>query len=129
MGQEFYRELAQQARGLAERADPFTRQRLLKLAGSEGRQFCTVATADGASAADSAYHAAGVDLFASGRGLMKFSAGHTFADPEAAARKRDRAPLMVPSFAMAAAPAAVSEWAGHSRSNAIGSSGMRPERM
>lgn len=33
-GQEFYRELAQQARGLAERADPFTRQRLLKLAGS-----------------------------------------------------------------------------------------------
>lgn len=60
---------------------------------------------------------------------MKFSAGHPFADPEAAARKRDRAPLMVPSFAMAAAPAAVSEWAGHSRSNAIGSSGMRPERM
>lgn len=34
MGQEFYRELAQQARDLAERADPFTRQRLLKLAGS-----------------------------------------------------------------------------------------------
>lgn len=27
---------------------------------------------------------------------MKFSAGHPFADPEAAARKRDRAPLMVP---------------------------------
>lgn len=41
---------------------------------------------------------------------MKFSAGHPFADPEAAARKRDRAPLMVPSFAMAAAPVAVSEW-------------------
>lgn len=35
MGQEFYRELTQQARDLAERADPFTRQqRLLKLAGS-----------------------------------------------------------------------------------------------
>lgn len=34
MGHEFYRELAQQARDLAERADPFTRQRLLKLAGS-----------------------------------------------------------------------------------------------
>lgn len=34
MGYEFYRELAQQARDLAERADPFTGQRLLKLAGS-----------------------------------------------------------------------------------------------
>lgn len=34
MGHEFYRELAQQARDLAERADPFTRLRLLKLAGS-----------------------------------------------------------------------------------------------
>ncbi|MFB6463980.1 hypothetical protein [Bradyrhizobium tunisiense] len=34
MGREFYRKLAQQARHLAERADPFTRQRLLKLAGS-----------------------------------------------------------------------------------------------
>lgn len=34
MGYEFYRELAQQARDLAERADPFTSQRLLKLAGS-----------------------------------------------------------------------------------------------
>ncbi|MHB0772995.1 hypothetical protein ACYCVF_31430 [Bradyrhizobium sp. 1.29L] len=34
MGHEFYRKLAQQARDLAERADPFTRQRLLKLAGS-----------------------------------------------------------------------------------------------
>lgn len=34
MDHEFYRELAQQARDLAGRADPFTRQRLLKLAGS-----------------------------------------------------------------------------------------------
>lgn len=34
MDQEFYRQQAQQARDLAERADPFTRKRLLDLADS-----------------------------------------------------------------------------------------------
>lgn len=63
---------------------------------------------------------------------MKFGAGHPFADPEAAARKRSPAassPINGPFLCDASGTGSGFRMGRTFASNAIGSSGMRPERM
>lgn len=70
MEQEFYRGLAQRVRVLADKADPFTRRRLLELAKRYDAKGGTSRSRPAERPlAGAAYDAAGIDLLRTGRAL------------------------------------------------------------